>query len=76
VSDEIVMRWCKVNEKTPPEDTLILYHAPGIFDPSNPAIWVGYYEADSGCFGSGFGFFCGGEVTHWMPIPDPKTGKI
>ena len=68
--------WYSVDEITPPENTLILYHAPGIFDPSNPAIWVGQYEADTGCFFSRSGFFCGGEVTHWMPIPDPKTGEV
>ena len=47
MSDENTVRWYNVKERTPPVGTLILYHAPGIFDPSNPAIWAGYYEADT-----------------------------
>jgi len=62
--------WISIRDKLPPSDRWILYHAPDIFE-TGPQMWIGRY--DGGVFYSKSGFFGGGEVTHWMPLPDlPK----
>lgn len=61
------MKWIKVKDKLPPVDTWIIYHAPGVFE-TGPQMFIGKF--DGGSFNSRAGFFGGGEVTHWMPLPE------
>ena len=70
----INMNWISVTEALPEENQWIIYHAPGIFDPAVSAqMWVGQYDPESQVFFSNRGFFGGGEVTHWMPVPTLPT---
>lgn len=64
------MNWISVTERLPNAGEWIIYHAPDIFDPEVSAqMWVGQYDPDDNVFFSKSGFFGGGEVTHWMPVP-------
>lgn len=64
------MNWINVNDSLPEENQWIIYHAPDIFDPDVSAqMWIGQYDPESRVFFSNRGFFGGGEVTHWMPVP-------
>jgi hypothetical protein len=60
------MSWISVEDQLPEKDQFVIYHAPDIFE-SGPQMWIGQYE--DGVFYSKLGFFGGGEVTHWMPLP-------
>jgi hypothetical protein len=60
------MTWISVKDKLPEKDQFVIYHAPDIFE-TGPQMWIGQYE--DGIFYSKLGFFGGGEVTHWMPLP-------
>lgn len=63
--------WISIEEQKPEPGEWLIYHAPGIFE-TGPQMWIGQYE--DGVFYSKHGFFGGGEVTHWMPLPDlPKV---
>jgi hypothetical protein len=59
--------WISVNDKLPDPNQWIIYHAPDIFE-EGPQMWIGQYE--DGVFFGRSGFFGGGEVTHWMPLPE------
>lgn len=61
------MNWIHIKEAVPEKDQYVIYHAPGIFE-TGPQMWIGQYE--DGVFYSRQGFFGGGEVTHWMPLPN------
>ncbi len=66
------MNWINVDDQLPNEDQWIIYHAPDIFE-TGPQMWIGQYDTESNVFFSNKGFFGGGEVTHWMPVPNlPK----
>lgn len=58
--------WTHVDDALPQPDQYIIYHAPNIFD-VGPQMWIGQYE--NGVWFNRSGFFGGGEVTHWMPLP-------
>ncbi len=63
--------WISVEDQLPEPEQWIIYHAPGIFQ-SGPQQWIGQWDPANtgyGVFYSARGFFGGGEVTHWMPIP-------
>lgn len=60
------MNWIRIKDQVPEKDQYVIYHAPGIFE-TGPQMWIGQYE--DGVFYSRQGFFGGGEVTHWMPLP-------
>lgn len=63
------MNWISVEDQLPDPDQWIIYHAPDIFPPDvSPQMWIGKYDGE-GAFYSSKGFFGGGEVTHWMPVP-------
>jgi hypothetical protein len=68
------MNWISVDDQLPVEGQWIIYHAPDIFDPeTSPQMWIGQYDPKDNVFYSVRGFFGGGEVTHWMPVPElPK----
>lgn len=61
------MLWIKVKDQLPEAGRYLIYHAPGIFE-TGPQMWIGQYE--DGVFYSKNGFFGGGEVTHWMYLPE------
>ena len=65
------MNWISVNDQLPEANQWIIYHAPDIFDSSTSAqMWVGQYDPEKQIFFvRGRGFFGGGEVTHWMSVP-------
>lgn len=68
------MNWISVNDALPEAGQWIIYHAPDIFDPKDSAqMWVGQYDPEDRVFFSTRGFFGGGEVTHWMPVPELPT---
>lgn len=58
--------WISVKDQAPEKEQYVIYHAPDIFE-TGPQMWIGQY--DEGIFYSHRGFFGGGEVTHWMPLP-------
>ena len=60
------MSWISIKDAVPEKDQYVIYHAPGIFE-TGPQMWIGQYE--DGVFYSRQGFFGGGEVSHWMPLP-------
>ena len=63
------MNWISVKDQLPDPEQWIIYHAPDIFSPDTSAqMWIGKYDGQ-GAFYSRQGFFGGGEVTHWMPVP-------
>lgn len=62
------MNWISVEDRLPGADEWVIYHAPNIFGPESPQMWIGQY--DNGVFFGRQGFFGGGEVTHWMPLPE------
>lgn len=69
------MNWISVNEHVPEPDTWVIYHAPNIFGSDHAQMWIGMYN--EGVFYSKQGFFGGGEVTHWMPLPAlPSKGWV
>lgn len=64
------MQWISVKQRLPKANEWIIYHAPGIFDPKHSAqMWIGQYDPEDNVFFSVRGFFGGGEVTHWMLVP-------
>jgi hypothetical protein len=68
------MNWINVDDQLPSEGQWIIYHAPDIFDPEiSPQMWIGQYDPSDKVFYSARGFFGGGEVTHWMPVPELPT---
>ena len=58
--------WIHVDDGLPQPDQYIIYHASGLFS-EGPQMWIGQYE--NGVWFNQRGFFGGGEVTHWMPLP-------
>ena len=64
------MNWISVETALPEPNQWVIYHAPGIFDPETSSqMWIGQYDHTDNTFFSSRGFFGGGEVTHWMPVP-------
>lgn len=61
------MNWIKLSDQKPEPNKFLIYHAPNIFE-TGPQMWIGQYE--DGVFYSRGGFFGGGEVTHWMYVPE------
>ena len=64
------MTWISIKDRVPEPEQYVIYHAPDIFE-TGPQMWIGQY--DEGVFYSRQGFFGGGEVTHWMPLPQLPT---
>ena len=62
------MTWISIKDQVPEPGTWIIYHAPNIFSAESAQMWIGMYN--KGVFYSKHGFFGGGEVTHWMPLPE------
>lgn len=54
-------------ETAPKDGTLILLY------PTNGdgQISTGYWWEHANCWGAGGGWFDDGEVSHWMPLPEP-----
>ena len=66
---EVNALWISVETALPLRDQCIIYHAPGIFSSkTSPQAWIGKCDSIN-AFYSEYGFFGGGEVTHWTPIP-------
>ena len=62
--------WISVDSALPDAGQYIIYHAPGIFNSMYSAqAWIGKCDVHGKAFYSTYGFFGGGEVTHWTHIP-------
>lgn len=59
------MEWTDCNDLLPEDDSLCL----AIDDQG--VIWTMIFEDDD--FYPDTGGICGGEITHWMPLPEPPA---
>ena len=73
---KLMSKWISVEDRFPEEGQRVIYY----FERTGIDIgkyWQGKKNYDKGInyFGGNRGFL-GGDVTHWMPLPDsPKTGE-
>ena len=65
------MEWISVKDRLPEPEQFVIYHAPGIFE-TGQQMWIGQCD-EYGVFYGRSGFFGGGEVTYWMPLPEPPS---
>ena len=61
------MEWISVESRLPERGQKVLYY----FDVTG--VSAGQYLGDN-CFGGKLGFLCG-DVTHWMPLPEPPKSR-
>lgn len=54
----------------PVEDALPEYGEYVLFIRKNREVYVGYYD-EKNTWNTDYQWFCGENVTHWMPLPEP-----
>lgn len=62
----VACEWVSVENKAPKDGVIVL-----ITDGCKSD--VGFYNEESGTFVSGYDFCDDNCVTHWMPLPEPRT---
>ena len=66
-------KWTPVEERLPGEHISVL-----VYDQDKEMPYVGYHLGDRWWYGDHYGRWdtstIEGDITHWMPLPDPPTG--